>query len=74
MAEIYTLGAGTPTPTRTRFGSSHVLKLGDQLLKFNCGPLPRLRFFSRASGLLAWKVFQGVFPYQYRPEWSRYRL
>ena len=38
MAEIYTLGAGTPTPTPTRFGSSHVLKLGDQLLMFDCGP------------------------------------
>ena len=23
MEEIYTLGAGTPTPTLTRFGSSH---------------------------------------------------
>ena len=30
MAEIYTLGAGTPTPTPTRFGSSHVLRLGDE--------------------------------------------
>ena len=38
MAEIYTLGAGTPTPTPTRFGSSHVLRLGDQLLMFDCGP------------------------------------
>ena len=40
MAEIYTPGAGTPTPTPTptRFGSSHVLKLGDQLLMFDCGP------------------------------------
>ncbi len=62
MAEIYTLGAGTPMPTPTRFGSSHVLKLGDQLLMFGCGPLPRLRFFYRASGLLAWRVSQGVHP------------
>ena len=38
MAEIYTLGAGTPTPTPTRFGSSHVLQLGDELLMFDCGP------------------------------------
>ena len=38
MAEIYTLGVGTPTPTPTRFGSSHVLKLGDELLMFDCGP------------------------------------
>ena len=38
MADIYTLGAGTPTPTPTRFGSSHVLKLGEQLLMFDCGP------------------------------------
>ena len=38
MAEVYTLGAGTPTPTPTRFGSSHVLRLGDELLMFDCGP------------------------------------
>ena len=38
MAEIYVLGAGTPTPTATRFGSSQVLRLGDQLLMFDCGP------------------------------------
>ena len=38
MADIYTLGAGTPTPTPTRFGSSHVLKMGDQHLMFDCGP------------------------------------
>ncbi len=38
MAEILTLGAGTPTPTPTRFGSSHVLRLGDELLMFDCGP------------------------------------
>ncbi len=38
MAEILTLGAGTPTPTPTRFGSSHILRLGDELLMFDCGP------------------------------------
>ena len=38
MAEIYVLGAGTPTPTATRFGSSQVLRLGDELLMFDCGP------------------------------------
>lgn len=38
MAEIYTLGAGTPTPTPTRFGSSHVLRLDNELLMFDCGP------------------------------------
>jgi ribonuclease Z len=38
MAEIYTLGAGTPTPTATRFGSSHVLRVGGELLMFDCGP------------------------------------
>lgn len=38
MAEIFVLGGGTPTPTPTRFGSSHVLKTGDDLLMFDCGP------------------------------------
>ena len=38
MAEIYVIGAGTPTPTATRFGSSQVLRLGDELLMFDCVP------------------------------------
>ncbi|GIT44306.1 MAG: hypothetical protein Ct9H300mP11_22420 [Chloroflexota bacterium] len=38
MAEIYVLGGGTPTPTANRFGSSHVMKIGDELLMFDCGP------------------------------------
>ena len=38
MAEIITLGAGTPTPTPTRFGSSHLLKVGQDLVMFDCGP------------------------------------
>ena len=38
MAEIYVLGGGTPTPTADRFGSSHVMKIGDELLMFDCGP------------------------------------
>ena len=38
MAEIFVLGGGTPTPTADRFGSSHALKVGDELLMFDCGP------------------------------------
>ena len=38
MAEIFVLGGGTPTPTADRFGSSHVLRVGDDLLMFDCGP------------------------------------
>ena len=32
MARIFILGAGTPTPTPERFGSSQVLQLGDEVL------------------------------------------
>ena len=38
MAEIFILGGGTPTPTAARFGSSHVLRVGGDLLMFDCGP------------------------------------
>ena len=38
MAEIITLGAGTPTPTPTRFGTSHLVRVGDDLIMFDCGP------------------------------------
>lgn len=38
MAEVTVLGAGTPTPTPTRFGSSYALRVGGELLMFDCGP------------------------------------
>ncbi|MFQ5830136.1 MAG: MBL fold metallo-hydrolase [Candidatus Methylomirabilia bacterium] len=38
MAQIYILGAGTPTPTATRFGSAYALAVGGQYLLFDCGP------------------------------------
>ena len=38
MAEVVVLGAGTPTPTPTRFGSSYALRVGGELLMFDCGP------------------------------------
>ena len=38
MAHVYILGSGTPTPTPERFGSSHVLQLGDEYIMFDCGP------------------------------------
>ena len=39
MAEVVVLGAGTPTPTATRFGSSYALRVGGELLMFDCGPV-----------------------------------
>src|SRR5437773_2054873 len=38
MARIYILGAGTPTPTEHRFGSSYVVEVGGEHLMFDCGP------------------------------------
>ena len=38
MAQVYVLGAGTPTPTATRFGSSYVVELGGEFIMFDCGP------------------------------------
>jgi len=39
MVEVFVLGAGTPTPTEYRFGSAHALRIGDEVLMFDCGPL-----------------------------------
>jgi ribonuclease Z len=38
MVTVYILGAGTPTPTPERFGSSYVVRVGDEHLMFDCGP------------------------------------
>jgi ribonuclease BN (tRNA processing enzyme) len=38
MGKIYFLGAGTPTPTKSRFGTSYVLQIGNDFLMFDCGP------------------------------------
>lgn len=36
--KIYVLGAGTPTPTPARFGSSYVIDVDGELIMFDCGP------------------------------------
>ena len=38
MRKLYLLGTGTPTPTKSRFGTSFVLQLEDDYLMFDCGP------------------------------------
>lgn len=38
MIRLYVLGAGTPTPTPERFGSSYVIDTGSDLVMFDCGP------------------------------------
>lgn len=35
---LFVLGAGFPTPTPDRWGSSYVVELGNQYLMFDCGP------------------------------------
>lgn len=38
MLRVLPLGAGTPTPTPSRFGSSTVVEVGGEYLMFDCGP------------------------------------
>src|SRR3989304_3332987 len=38
MAQIFVLGAGTPTPTPHRFGSAFAVQVGGEYLMFDCGP------------------------------------
>jgi len=38
VIRLYFVGAGTPTPTPTRFGTSYVLQIDEDLLMFDCGP------------------------------------
>lgn len=38
MNALYLLSVGIPTPTPSRFGTSSVLRLGQEYLMFDCGP------------------------------------
>ncbi len=38
MARVHVIGAGTPTPTRTRFGSSFVVEVAGEQVMIDCGP------------------------------------
>ena len=38
MSRLFILGSGNPVPSAERFGSSYVLRVGDEYLMFDCGP------------------------------------
>ena len=38
MAKVHVIGAGTPTPTPTRFGSSFVVETSSEQIMIDCGP------------------------------------
>ena len=38
MARLTILGAGTPTPTPSRYGTSYVLEIGGEQIMVDCGP------------------------------------
>ena len=38
MDKLHILGAGTPTPTPTRFGSAYILEVENEKIMFDCGP------------------------------------
>lgn len=38
MAQVFVLGAGTPTPTPARFGSAYAVEVGGEYVMFDCGP------------------------------------
>lgn len=40
---LYLLGTGTPTPTKSRFGTAYVLQIGRTFLLFDCGPATTLK-------------------------------
>ena len=46
MARLFVLGSGGPSPRNDRFGSSYVLKIGDEYLMFDCGPGTTYKLFN----------------------------
>jgi ribonuclease BN (tRNA processing enzyme) len=53
MAQVFVLGAGTPTPTPHRFGSAFAVQVGGEYLMFDCGPAATYKL-----------VKMGIFPTQ----------
>lgn len=43
---LYLLGTGTPTPTKSRFGTAYVLQIGRDFLLFDCGPTTTYKLVS----------------------------
>ena len=56
MKRIYFVSSGTPTPTKSRFGTCYVLQLDDEFLMFDCGPAATHKL-----------VKMGLFPTQINP-------
>lgn len=54
MARVLILGAGTPTPTDKRFGTSFVVEVGNEYLMFDCGPAATYKLVK--AGLLPTQV------------------
>ena len=59
MNSIYVLGAGTPTPTAERFGSSYVLNIENESIMIDCGPATTYKLVK--AGLWPTKDEDGVF-------------
>ncbi|MFB3893618.1 MAG: MBL fold metallo-hydrolase [Phycisphaerae bacterium] len=38
MATLHLIGSGTPTPTKERHGTCHILEIDGEFLMFDCGP------------------------------------
>jgi ribonuclease Z len=53
VAQVFVLGAGTPTPTPHRFGSAFAVHVGGEYLMFDCGPAATSKL-----------VKMGIFPTQ----------
>jgi len=53
VAQVFILGAGTPTPTPHRFGSAFAVQVGGEFLMFDCGPAATYKL-----------VQAGIFPTQ----------
>ncbi|MBM3934849.1 MAG: MBL fold metallo-hydrolase [SAR202 cluster bacterium] len=54
MNRLFILGSGAPQPANDRFGSSYVLKVGDEHLMFDCGPGTTYKLFK--MGMTAMQI------------------
>ena len=67
--KLYILGAGTPTPTESRFGSAYVADIDGEKIMFDCGPAATHKLVK--SGLFPTEIDNLFFIHHHFERWVK---